>query len=159
MARRRTKAEKRRNTILIWWGAVILLAVVAWQSGRPELWILPLLTWAYYELCAVPTLCGVETSRGLPCRNPANGRLMACTHQPSHAVYKTDALLRILGVRRNPRQVAAPAPRPDDEPASYYSEPAPGQPTIERKQTLMTALTLIGTVAGVIQVLLAATAF
>lgn len=157
MARRLIKAEKRRNAILIWWSAVIVLAVLAWKSGRPELWILSLLTWAYYELCAVPTLCGVETSRGFPCRNPANGRLMACTHQPSHAVYKTDALLRILGFRRSPRQVAAPAPRPGGESASHYSEPAPEQPTIERKQTLMTALTLIGTVAGVIQVLLAVT--
>lgn len=157
MARRPTKAEKRRNTILIWWGAVIILAVWAWRSGRPELWILPLLTWAYYELCAVPTLCGVETSRGLPCRNPANGRLMACTHQPSHPVYKTDALLRMLGFRRSPRQVAAPAPHPDGEAASHHSAPAPEQPTIERKQTLMTALTLIGTLAGVIQVLLAVT--
>lgn len=156
MARRPTRAEKRRNAILTWWSAIVVLAILAWQSGRPELWILPLLTWAYYELCAVPTLCGVETSRGFPCRNPANGRLMACTHQPSHAVYKTDALLRILGFRRGPRQVAAPAPRPHES-ASHYSEPTLEQPTIERKQTLMTALTLIGTVAGVIQVLLAVT--
>ncbi|RFS87051.1 hypothetical protein D0T12_02015 [Actinomadura spongiicola] len=66
MARRLTKAEKRSNAILIWWAAVIVLAVSAWKSDRPELWILPLLTWAYYELCAVPTLCGVETSRGFP---------------------------------------------------------------------------------------------
>jgi hypothetical protein len=81
---------------------------------------------------------------------------MACTYQPSHAVYKTDALLRMLGFRRNPRQVTAPAPRPGGEPAPHYSEPAPEQPTIERKQTLMTALTIIGTVAGVIQTVLAA---
>lgn len=139
----------------MWWGAVVVLAVLAWQSDHPELWMLPLLTWAYYELCAVPTLCGVETSRGFPCKNPANGRLMACTHQPAHAVYKTDALLRILGFRRSPRQVTAPAPRPGGESTFQHSEPPSEQPTVERKQTLMTALTIIGTLAGVIQVLLA----
>jgi hypothetical protein len=157
MARRPTQAERRRNTILGWWGAIALLVVTAWQAGRPELWILPLLSWAYYELCAVPTLCGVETSRGWPCKHPANGRLMACTREPSHNVYKTDALLRMLGFRRNPRQVTASAPRPGREPAAHYSEAPPERVTVESKQTLITALTIIATIAGVIQTVLAAT--
>lgn len=156
MARRQTQAEKRRNAILCWWGAVVLLSVLAWQSGYPQLWILPLLTWAYYELCSVPTLCGVETSRGWPCKHPASGRLMACTREPSHSVYKTDALLRLLGYRRSPRQATAPAPRPGRGPEPHYSEPLPERPTVEPKQRLMTVLTVIATVAGVIQTVLAA---
>ncbi|MEU5882249.1 hypothetical protein [Spirillospora sp. NPDC047279] len=155
MARRPTRAERNRNKIIMWWGAAILLGVFAWNQGRVELWILPILVIAYYELCAVPTLCGVETSRGHPCKNQAYGRLIACKDQPSHAVYKNDALLRMLGFRRPPRQVSAPAPGPHDRTATELPM-EPQVATIESKQTLITLLTVVGTIAGVVQVFLAA---
>lgn len=156
MARRQTQDQKRRNIILGWWSAVLLLGVWAWQAGLPQLWVLPILTLAYYELCAVPTLCGVETTRGHPCKNRAYGRLMACTREPSHAVYKTDALLRILGIRRNPRTFSAPAPRPHRQTGTQAANSSPEVATIESKQTLITALTIVGTIAAIIQVIFAA---
>lgn len=122
------------------------------------IWLLPLLVVAYYQLCAVPTLCGVETTRGHPCKNRAYGRLMACKDQPSHAIYKTDALLRLIGFRRNPRSITAPAPYAEESaPAEMHmSEPA----TVEPKQlsfaVLTIVLTVVGTVATVIQTVLAA---
>ena len=160
MARRKSRPEKERNIRLTFFGMATLLGILSWRSGRIDTWVLPLLAIAYYQLCAVPTLCGVETTRGHPCKNRAYGRLMACKDQPSHGIYKTDALLRLIGFRRNPRSVTAPAPYAkalNDAPTELHmSEPA----TVEPKQlsiTILTvALTIIGTVATVIQTLLAA---
>ncbi|MBE1530231.1 hypothetical protein [Actinomadura algeriensis] len=139
---------------MTWWAVIVLLLVWAWQAEEVQLWALPLLAWGYYELGAVPTLCGVETTRGHPCKNPARGRLMACTAQPSHAGYKTDALLRLVGVRRPPRPIAASASRSDNAPSP--GDQSSGEATVESKQTLMIALTLIATVAGVVQTILTA---
>jgi hypothetical protein len=156
---RRTRAERDRARVLGWWAAIIVLGWYAWDSGRLGLWVLPFLAWAYYQLCAAPKLCGVETTKGHPCKNRAYGRLMACT-EPSHYGYKRDALLRLLGVRRPPRQITAPAtsgPRPGRAPVEQsLAEPA----TLNSRQRALTiltvALTIIGTVATVIQTLLAA---
>lgn len=110
MARRRTRAEKDRNIVVGGWSAAVLLGVLAWRLDYVGLWGLPILTLAFYQLCVVPTLCGVETTKGSPCKNRAYGRLLACKEQPSHKAYKTDALVRLLGVRRSHRSVSAPAP-------------------------------------------------
>ncbi|MDB4872856.1 MAG: hypothetical protein JWP34_4882 [Massilia sp.] len=156
MARRQSRAEKERNKILGWWGIITLLCLIAWQTGRPELWGLPILAWAYYQLCAAPKLCGVETTRGHPCKFRAYGRLMACTREPSHDVYKRDAFLRLLGFRREPRPITAPASYPRQQGrAPLNLPPMPEPPTVESKQQFFTILTvlltIIGTVATVIQ--------
>ncbi|TDD35287.1 hypothetical protein E1287_14370 [Actinomadura sp. KC06] len=147
--------------MVAWWSFIILLGVFAWQSGRPEVGLLPILGWSYYQLFSAPKLCGVETTRGHPCKNRAYGRLMACKNEPSHDIYKRDAFLRLLGVHRGGRPITAPAshertPRASTESHTNASPPA----TVEARQQalamLTIALTLIGTAATVVQTVLTA---
>ncbi len=161
MGRRQTRAEKDRNRVISWWAAIALLGIFAWQSGRPETWLLPILAWSYYQLFSAPKLCGVETTRGHPCKNRAYGRLMACKREPSHDVYKRDAFLRLLGFHRGARPISAPASyrRADRAPIDQSENPQ-GPATIDStQQTYAIAtigLALIGTAATVVQTILAA---
>jgi hypothetical protein len=100
-----TTRQVRQRTKYGSWAVTALLAAVAWRAGHLQLWLLPLLFWAYYELCLCPTTCGIRTTGGGLCRNPASGRLYACKARPAHSRLKNDALIRMLGIRR-----ASPAP-------------------------------------------------
>jgi hypothetical protein len=139
-----------------WWVAIVLLSLVPWQAGEMQLWLLPILVWGYYELCACPTVCSVRTMRGGLCRNPAFGRLYACREQPAHARLKNDAFLRLLLMRRSHPLLASPARGPRGGQASR--ERASDRATVQSRQALMVFLTVAGTIAGVIQSLLAALA-
>jgi hypothetical protein len=139
-----------------WWAAIALLALVPWQVGKTQLWLLPILVWGYYELCACPTVCSVRTTRAGLCRNPASGRLYACREQPAHARLKNDAFLRLLGMRRSHPLLASPARWPRGDPAGR--EHASDRGTVQSRQALMVFLTVTGTIAGTIQSLLAALA-
>jgi hypothetical protein len=155
MVRQPPRSKKERNSIVGWWSAIVLLCLVAWQMGRLELWLLPLLVWSYYQLFAAPKLCGVETTKGHPCKNRAYGRLMACKHTPSHDTYKRDAFLQLLGFRRPARSIAAPAPYTRRSKRVVADMAPSALVVVEPKQQFFTILTIIltiiGTVAAVIQ--------
>lgn len=155
MAKQRTARKKERDARLYSWLAILALGAWAWQSGIVTLWVLPVLAFCYYQLCLVPTLCGVETTRRRPCKNRAYGRLMACRREPSHWVYKRNALLDIA-IRRGPRTITAPAPRPAQEGKTQTTQAIPEFVTVEQGQAFITFstlfLTLISTITGVIQV-------
>jgi hypothetical protein len=148
MAARKTQYEIRRNTAMGWYAAVIALGVLAWKSGAMQLWILPILAWVLYELCYCPTTCGVQTVRGHPCRKAASGRLYACKAEPSHPALKREALRRLLGLQHGAASVPPPA-----RPRAEMPQPAPPEeaPSVEPRQQLMVYLTVVATVAGVIQ--------
>jgi hypothetical protein len=148
---RRTDREKRRDTLLAWWGAIATLLVLAWQIGELQLWVLPVLTWVLYELCYCPTTCGVETVRGHPCRKRTRGRLYACAAEPSHRGLKWEAIKGLMGIRKSaapPIRTAAQNTRP---PQTTGSVAAPGPATLDPRQSAMFYLTVVATIAGVIQ--------
>ncbi|GAA0967205.1 hypothetical protein [Actinocorallia libanotica] len=161
MAQRQTLTEKKRNRIIGWWSAIGLLCLVGWQQGNPALWGLAILVWGYYQMFAVPTLCGVETSRGTPCRFRAYGRLMACTREPSHDVDKRNVLLRLIGLGRPQRPITAPAAGRPRRAGSAAAMPAPPfeAASIESKQLFLAivsiVITAIGTIATIIQTMTA----
>lgn len=149
MARRPTRYERRRNTLLAWWACIAILCVLAWRVGVAQLWLLPLIAWIPYELCYAPTTCGVQTTRGQPCKNPTSGRLYACKEQPAHAPLKRDALFRLLGLRHGPAlSRTGQAPSSQTAHAEYA---LPESATIDPHQKVMLYLTVIATLAGVIQ--------
>lgn len=136
----RRKTQRARETT--WWTAVGVLIVIAWYSGRPLIWVLPIFTWVVYELCFCPIACGVQTRDGTPCRNNANGRLFAC--RPSHWRLKRAVLLSWVGIRRPYRTVTLAPATPGG--------PAPvGSVRVDPNQRIMLYLTIIGTIAGVVQ--------
>ncbi|GLW65332.1 hypothetical protein Arub01_35760 [Actinomadura rubrobrunea] len=102
------RRRRRRESALVWWGVFAALAAAAawWRSWR--LALLALLLWCLYELVLVPTVCRVATRKGLSCREPARGRLFACT--PRHQEVKNDALWRLVGLRNPARRPSAPDP-------------------------------------------------
>ncbi|MGI5203267.1 hypothetical protein ACQEU6_17030 [Spirillospora sp. CA-108201] len=134
--------------MLAGWAITGALCVLAWQVGELQLWVLPLLSWIAYEICYVPTTCGVKTGRNEPCRNAADGRLYACKEQPSHPPLKRDALYRLLGLRHGPAPAAGSTRRTT---GTYNAEPAPESVTIDPHQKIMLYLTIIATIAGAVQ--------
>lgn len=158
MARRITRQQMRYGS----WAVTVLLAVVAALSGHLRLWLLPLLFWAYYELCLCPTTCGIQTTSGGLCRHPASGRLYACQAQPSHSRLKINAFLRLLGIRRDPVVPARPD-GPGQEPAAAGGGPrqqavaadfGPETATIDSRQTLVVLLIVLGTFVAVVLALI-----
>lgn len=138
MARRKTQRQRESA----WWTAIGVLVVIAWYSGRPLMWAVPIFTWVVYELCFCPTACGVQTRDGTPCRNDANGRLFAC--KASHWRLKRAVLLRWMGIRRPYRTVTTTPLAP--------GSPVPTGPVqVDPNQRVMLYLTVIGTIAGVVQ--------
>ncbi|MDN3353394.1 hypothetical protein [Actinomadura sp. DC4] len=85
---------------------------------------------------------------------------MACKDQPLHGMYKNDALLRLAGFRRDPRPITAPAPYSDTSAPETVELQMPEPPTVEPKQLSFAVITVVlafaGTVATVIQTVLAA---
>jgi hypothetical protein len=155
MARRlKRQYEIRQKRLIVWWVAIVVLAVVPWQLEATQLWILPILAWGYYELCACPTMCSIRTSRGGLCRNPTLGRLYACGSQPSHTALKNDAYLRLLGMRRSHPLLATPTRGPRAHATTH--EGVREKATVQHRQTLMVFFTVIGTGAGVVQALFVA---
>lgn len=138
MARRKTRRQRESA----WWTAVGVCLVIAWYSGRPLVWTLPIFTWVLYQLCFCPIACGVQTRHGTPCRNPASGRLFACS--PAHWRLKRAVLLSWVGIRRPYRSVTA-------APAIAGSVAPVGPVQVDPNQRVMLYLTIIGTAAGVIQ--------
>jgi hypothetical protein len=122
-----------------------MLVVIAWFSDRPVLWVAPLFTWAAYELCFCPIACGVGTHKGAPCRKSATGRLFAC--DPAHQRLKRAVLLRWVGIRRPYRTITTTAGAPGGG--------APVGPVqVDPNQRVMLCLTVVGTLAGVVQALI-----
>lgn len=149
MARRQTRHDRRRNTLLGWWAGIATLAALAWQYDALELWVLPLFAWVAYESCYCPTTCGVTTVRGHPCRNAVLGRLYACKEQMAHPALKRDAIYRLLGLRPG----SGPSPNQRHAPQAQTANQVypPGTATVEPNQQIMLYLTIVATVAGVIQ--------
>jgi hypothetical protein len=138
MARRKTQRQRESA----WWAGIGVLVVMAWYSGRPLAWTLPIFTWVLYELCFCPIACGVQTRDGTPCRNNASGRLYACT--PAHWRLKRAVLLSWVGIRRPYRTVTT-------APVTPGSLASVGSVQVDPNQRVMLYLTIIGTVAGVVQ--------
>ncbi|MCD0453340.1 hypothetical protein LO762_29780 [Actinocorallia sp. API 0066] len=139
--------------------AIIACCAVGW-SYYSGFFVIAILLAGYYQLCQVPTLCGVETTRGTPCRHRAYGRLMACTREPSHDVYKRDIFLSILGIRRPPRAITAPTRGARPGRTATAAPPLTESMTIESKQLFIAVITIIftviGTIATIVQTVLAA---
>lgn len=138
MARRKTQRQRESA----WWAAIGALGVIAWSSKQSLMWALPIFTWVVYELCFCPIACGVQTRDGTPCRNNASGRLFAC--RPSHWRLKRAVLLRWVGIRR-PYRIVTAAPAAPGSPAPV------GPVQVDPNQRVMLYLTIIGTIAGVVQ--------
>lgn len=142
-----------------WMLAIIACCAAGWHyySG---FFVIAILLAGYYQLFKVPVLCGVETTRGTPCRHRAYGRLMACTREPSHDVYKRDIFLSLLGVRLPPRAITAPTRGARPGRTATAALPQTEPMTIESKQLFIAVitivLTVIATIATIIQTVLAA---
>ncbi|MEV4258677.1 hypothetical protein AB0J52_36430, partial [Spirillospora sp. NPDC049652] len=106
------RGRERREQPALWWGGFALWALLAWLAGSWRLALLGLAAWCLYEFLLIPTVCRVMTEQGYPCREPVRGRLFACGSH--HQAYKTEAIKRLVGRARPPRDGSAAGAARDD---------------------------------------------
>ncbi|GAA2615987.1 hypothetical protein SMC26_09665 [Actinomadura fulvescens] len=142
------RRRRRRESALVWWCGFGALLVAAWWAGSWRLALLALLLWCLYQFVLVPTICRVMTRQGLPCREPARGRLFACG--AAHQEVKNDAVWRLVGLR-DPfrRRPAVDAPR--ETGVLVVSPEVRGRlAQADRSLIVLAALGTVVTVAGMV---------
>lgn len=150
MGRRR---RRRREPAFVWWIAFAALGVVIWLTWSWRVLLLVLALWCVYELCLVPTACRVMTRQGAGCREQVRGRLFAC--EPEHQKVKTEALLRLVGMRRS-RRTRAPDPNRTTGVVVWSPQVRGRLGTSDRTILLLTAVGTVVTVIGMVYGLIAA---
>lgn len=139
----------KRTQKWLWWCGIATVGAAALYVGTWRMWALTVLTWSMYELCFCPTTCGVTAREGRPCRNPARGRLYACTKVPGHQQIKTDALWRLTGSPLARLRVTSG----QDVPAAHRKVPlTPAeQGSVEPGQRFMAYLAVVTVLATIVQ--------
>jgi hypothetical protein len=143
----------RSQAHLAWWTGMAAVAATAAYAGTWRMWALAVLAWSMYELCFCPTTCGVAIRDGTACRNPARGRLFACTGVTTHQHLKTDALWHLPGQQNPLTRLRKPAGA--GAPAAHRKAPLTPSPAehgyVERNQRVMAYLAVASVVVTTIE--------
>ena len=153
MAREMPQYKKRLYIKLGFPVVLLVLCMIAWDSGIFNYWGLPLMAVGVYALWIVPTSCKAITMRKGQCTRGCYGLLKGCRYVSSHGPDKRADLLRALTAGR-----AQAIPSPAGGTTVLKSEPTPDPDavTIDPTQRLVIVFTVVGGIAGVVQTVIAA---